>query len=98
MYALKSLVKSELPQREQLAHIRADRDIWADAESLWVVKLYTTFQDTHLLYKLMEFLPGGDLLTLLIESEILSEDTTRFYMAECVAAVQAVHALGFIHR
>lgn len=47
---------------------------------------------------LMEFLPGGDLMTMLIKYEIFSEDITRFYMAELVLAIEAVHKLGFIHR
>jgi protein-serine/threonine kinase len=47
---------------------------------------------------LMEFLPGGDLMTMLIKYEIFSEDITRFYMAEIVLAIEAVHKLGFIHR
>lgn len=47
---------------------------------------------------LMEFLPGGDLMTMLIKYEIFSEDITRFYMAEIALAIEAVHKLGFIHR
>lgn len=46
----------------------------------------------------MEFLPGGDLMTMLIKYDTFSEDVTRFYMAECVLAIEAVHKLGFIHR
>jgi protein-serine/threonine kinase len=46
----------------------------------------------------MEFLPGGDLMTMLIKYEIFSEDITRFYMAEITLAIEAVHKLGFIHR
>lgn len=46
----------------------------------------------------MEFLPGGDLMTMLIKYDTFSEDVTRFYMAECVLALEAVHKLGFIHR
>jgi protein-serine/threonine kinase len=46
----------------------------------------------------MEFLPGGDLMTMLIKYDTFSEDVTRFYMAECVLAIEAVHQLGFIHR
>jgi protein-serine/threonine kinase len=46
----------------------------------------------------MEFLPGGDLMTMLIKYEIFSEDITRFYMAELILAIEAVHKLGFIHR
>ncbi len=32
----------------------------------------------------MEYLPGGDLMTLLIKKEILAEEDSRFYIAELV--------------
>jgi protein-serine/threonine kinase len=98
VYAMKSLIKSEMFKKDQLAHVRAERDILAESDSPWVVKLYTTFQDKDFLYMLMEFLPGGDLMTMLIKYEIFSEDITRFYIAEIVLAIEAVHKLGFIHR
>jgi protein-serine/threonine kinase len=98
VYAMKSLIKSEMFKKDQLAHVRAERDILAESDSPWVVKLYTTFQDPDFLYMLMEFLPGGDLMTMLIKYEIFSEDITRFYIAEIVLAIEAVHKLGFIHR
>jgi len=46
----------------------------------------------------MEFCPGGDLMTMLIKYDTFSEDVTRFYMAECVSAISAVHNIGFVHR
>jgi protein-serine/threonine kinase len=98
VYAMKSLVKTEMFKKDQLAHVRSERDILAESDSPWVVKLYTTFQDSYFLYMLMEFLPGGDLMTMLIKYEIFSEDITRFYIAEIVLAIEAVHKLGFIHR
>ncbi|KAI9722298.1 MAG: Cobalt uptake protein cot1 [Candelaria pacifica] len=98
IYALKSLVKAEMHKKDQLAHVRSERDILAESDSPWVVKLHTTFQDQTFLYMLMEFLPGGDLMTMLIKYEIFSEDITRFYMAEIVLAIETVHKLGFIHR
>jgi len=85
-------------KKDQLAHVRAERDILANADSPWLVKLHTSFQDSTFLYMLMEFLPGGDLMTMLIKYEIFSEDITRFYMAEITLALEAVHKLGFIHR
>lgn len=99
IYALKSLIKSEMFRKDQLAHVRAERDILADSkDNPWLVKLHASFQDTAFLYMLMEFLPGGDLMTMLIKYEIFSEDITRFYMAEIVMAIEAVHKLGFLHR
>ena len=99
IYALKSLIKTEMFKKDQLAHVRAERDILADSkDNPWLVKLHASFQDTAYLYLLMEFLPGGDLMTMLIKYEIFSEDITRFYMAEVVMAIEAVHKLGFLHR
>lgn len=44
----------------QVGHIRAERDILVQADSLWVVKMFYSFQDKMNLYLLMEFLPGGE--------------------------------------
>ena len=40
----------------------------------------------------MEFLPGGDLMTLLMKEDIFSEAATRFYMAEVALAIHPVRA------
>lgn len=90
-------VLRQFPAR-QLAHVRAERDVLAESNSPWVVQLYYSFQDPSYLYLIMEFLPGGDLMTMLIKYDTFSEDVTRFYIAECVLAIEAVHKLGFIHR
>ena len=111
---MKSLQKAEMLNRDQvksrqvskftllissqLAHVRAERDVLAESTSAWVVQLFYSFQDSLYLYLIMEFLPGGDLMTMLMKYDIFSEDVTRFYMAECVLAIEAVHNLGYIHR
>lgn len=81
-----------------MAHVKAERDVLAESDSPWVVQLYFSFQDAQFLYLIMEFLPGGDLMTMLIKYDIFSEPVTRFYIAECVLAIEAIHKLGFIHR
>lgn len=98
IYAMKTLLKSEMYKKDQLAHVKAERDVLAGSDSPWVVSLYYSFQDTQYLYLIMEFLPGGDLMTMLIRWQIFTEDVTRFYMAECILAIEAIHKLGFIHR
>lgn len=98
IYAMKTLLKSEMYKKDQLAHVKAERDVLAGADSPWVVALYYSFQDPQYLYLIMEFLPGGDLMTMLIKYDVFSEDITRFYIAECVLAIEAIHKLGFIHR
>jgi len=46
----------------------------------------------------MEFLSGGDLMTLLMRKDILSEEESRFYIAEIIQALEGVHKLNYIHR
>ena len=57
-----------------------------------------SFQDERNLYMVMEYLPGGDLMGLLMKEDTFSEAAARFYIAELIQAVSSVHALGYIHR
>ncbi|TRY66878.1 hypothetical protein DNTS_033042 [Danionella cerebrum] len=82
----------------EVGHIRAERDILVEADSLWVVKMFYSFQDKMNLYLIMEFLPGGDMMTLLMKKDTLTEEATQFYIAETVLAIDSIHQLGFIHR
>lgn len=45
----------------------------------------------------MEYLPGGDLMNLLIKKDILTEDESWFYIGEIVLAIESVHNLDYIH-
>jgi serine/threonine protein kinase len=66
IYAMKTLKKNEMFKKDQLAHVRAERDVLAESNSAWVVQLYYSFQDSQYLYLVMEFLPGGDLMTMYV--------------------------------
>ena len=67
---MKILRKTEVYKRNQMAHVKAERDILAEADNEWVVKLYYSFQDEKFLYLVMDYIPGGDLMSLLIKFEI----------------------------
>lgn len=97
--AMKKLKKADMLAKEQVAHVRAERDILvAGHSSPWVVKLHYSFQDAKFLYLLMEFLPGGDMMTMLIKYDTFPEDWARFYIAETLLAIDSVHKFGYIHR
>eukprot|EP00039_Didymoeca_costata_P024981 m.12039 g.12039 ORF g.12039 m.12039 type:complete len:794 (+) comp4575_c0_seq1:253-2634(+) len=57
-----------------------------------------TFHDTHNVYFVTDYYPGGDLCGLLDKYEHFSEEMTKTYAAEIVLALEAVHKLGFVHR
>jgi protein-serine/threonine kinase len=100
LYAMKQLRKADMLRKGQEGHVRAERDIMTRASgfSRWIVRLCYSFQDNDHLYLVMEFMGGGDLLNLLIERDVFSEDFARFYFAEMVLSVQEAHRLGYIHR
>lgn len=70
----------------------------ADDKNEWVVKLHYSFQDEEYLYLVMEYVPGGDVMSLLMKRDILTEQETRFYIAESILAIESLHNLNYIHR
>eukprot|EP00796_Vickermania_ingenoplastis_P010850 gene10850-7516_t len=65
IYALKRLKKSDMLKREQVINVRSEKDVLAEAAARnpWIVTLHASFQDDEYLYMLMEYMPGGDMIT-----------------------------------
>ena len=102
VYAMKILKKEDMLRRHQESHVRAERDMLSDAAAddscRWLVKLIYSFQDLNHLYFVMEYCPGGDLLSLLIQFDTFPEEMARFYAAEMVLCIEETHRLGYVHR
>lgn len=79
--------------------VREERDIMVlGRKSEWITILQYAFQDKEHLYLVMEYLPGGDLLSLMIRNGAFDEQLAKFYLAELALALNALHSLGFVHR
>ena len=76
--------KNEMLFKNQVTHVRAERDVLSSSNNPWIVQLKSSFQDSKHLYLVMEYLGGGDLMTLLMKKDILSEEEAKFYIAEAV--------------
>ncbi|BGP55589.1 hypothetical protein JCM8202v2_003194 [Rhodotorula sphaerocarpa] len=101
LYAIKQVRKADMLRKGQEGHIRAERDLLAaaSASTRWIVKMAYSFQDVDYLYLVLDYMPGGDLLTLLIDRDTFPEGMARFYAAEMVLAIEETHrVLGAIHR
>jgi len=96
--AVKKLSKADMHRRKQVEHARAEQELLAEVDSVWVVKLLYSFTDEHFLYLVMDYLAGGDVMTLLMRKDVLSTEEVRFYIAEAILAIETVHKAGFIHR
>uniref|UniRef100_A0A182WBH5 non-specific serine/threonine protein kinase n=1 Tax=Anopheles minimus TaxID=112268 RepID=A0A182WBH5_9DIPT len=94
LYAMKKMTKESVSSTQ----VRAERDIMATRRSEWITPLQYAFQDQHCLYLVMEFLPGGDLLSLMIRVGVFDEELAQFYLAELTAALHSLHSMGYVHR
>ncbi|KAL1123816.1 hypothetical protein AAG570_001587 [Ranatra chinensis] len=97
VYAMKLLSKFEMIKRSDSAFFWEERDIMAHANSKWIVQLHFAFQDHKFLYMVMDYMPGGDLVNLMSNYDV-PEKWAKFYCAEVVLALDAIHSMGFVHR
>ncbi|KAG5613089.1 hypothetical protein H5410_024370 [Solanum commersonii] len=98
IFAMKKLKKSDMLSRGQVEHVRSERNLLVEVDSRCIVKLFYSFQDSDFLYLIMEYLPGGDIMTLLMREDVLSENVARFYIAESILAIQSIHQHNYVHR
>ncbi|XP_022249330.1 citron Rho-interacting kinase-like [Limulus polyphemus] len=99
VYAMKVLSKAEILSQQNIAFYEEERDIMVKAASSWITRLQYAFQDHLNLYLVMEFHPGGDLLSLLdCHDSLLPESMAKFYLTELVLAIYSLHTMGYVHR
>jgi len=96
--AIKKIKKDLLAKKNQIFHVRNEQLFMSKAKSPWIVDLKASFQEDDFLYLVMEFLPGGDFMNLLIKKNKLTEEEAKFYTAEIILAVESIHKLDCIHR
>ncbi|XP_065549210.1 citron Rho-interacting kinase isoform X2 [Lathamus discolor] len=99
VYAMKVMSKESLLAQEHMSFFEEERSILSQSTSPWIPQLQYAFQDKKSLYLVMEYQPGGDLLSLLNRYEDqLDESMVQFYLAELVLAIHSVHQMGYVHR
>jgi len=98
VFAMKIMKKRKGLKERHIARILAERNLMAYANNPWIVELHYSFQDDQNLFLVMEFMQGGDLMGILIRHDLLSEEQTRFYVAEIALAIKSVHDLDYCHR
>ncbi|KAH9285851.1 Rho-associated protein kinase [Echinococcus granulosus] len=97
VYAMKTMSKQHLLDHSQSGYWE-ERDIMVKATSEWLVTCHQAFVDKENIYLCMEYMPGGDLYYWLEYYDTFTEEQARFYLAEIVLALEALHDLGYIHR
>lgn len=97
LYAMKVLKKATLKVRDRV-RTKMERDILAEVNHPFVVRLHYAFQTEGKLYLILDFLRGGDLFTRLSKEVMFTEEDVKFYLAELALGLDHLHSLGIIYR
>jgi len=98
IFAMKVLSKAGLAEQNEVEHTMGERSILLQVDHPFVVSMFYAFQSVSKLFFILEYVPGGELFTLLQKSKRFSLDQARLYAAEIVLALEYLHSLGIIYR
>jgi hypothetical protein len=91
-FAMKILSKQKILKLKQIDHTKNEINIQKELiDSPFCIDLYTTFQDERNIYLILEYIPGGELLTWISIQKKFPENMAKFFGAEILLALEAMH-------
>ena len=99
-YALKIISRSLMIQQKQEANVLSERALLSTCSHPFLLKLAATFETASRIYMLLEFIQGGELFRLIVNSEEqrLSLPMTTFYAASTFSAFAYLGSLNIVYR
>lgn len=98
IYALKTIRKVHIVNRNEITHTLAERLVLAQVDSPFIVPLKFSFQSEQKLYLVLAFVNGGELFHHLQREHRFNEERARFYSAELLLALEHLHELDVVYR
>ncbi|XP_048043773.1 serine/threonine-protein kinase N2 isoform X2 [Megalobrama amblycephala] len=100
LYAIKALKKGDVVTRDEVDSLMCEKRIFETinvSRHPFLVNLYGCFQTPDHVCFVMEYSPGGDLMTH-IHNSIFSERQTRFYSACVLLGLEFLHQNRIVYR
>lgn len=97
-YAIKVLRKAHVVKMKQVEHANNEHSVLSMVRHPFLINLWGTFQDNSFLFMVMDFVPGGELFTLLRHSRRFPAPVAKFYTAEVALAIDFLHQNDIIYR
>ena len=98
LVALKILIKSKIIDSKLTTHIFNELNILSNLEHPSIISLLGTTHDDKYLYLFLEFVPGGDMFTLLKAENKFSLDKAQFYAGQIVFVLDYLHSKNIVYR
>jgi len=96
--ALKMLGKVNIIKLKQVDHIKNEKQILYMLDHAFMVNMIAFFQDKRNLYMCLEYVPGGELFTLLRRENRFRNDVAVFYASQLVLAFEFMHSKNVVYR
>ena len=97
IYAIKTVDIKMMKEKNLSNTLKNERDILKQIDSQYLVNSYIIFKDEKNYYFVMEYVPGGDVYTLLSKNN-LPKKTIQLIVAETILAVNYLHSIHIIHH
>jgi serine/threonine protein kinase len=98
IYAIKVLPRTEVEQKNQVKRVLLEKDVLLRFQHPNIINFYYSIVAPVNLYLVMEYVPGGDLFSLLKNLGCVSEECARVYIYQMAQALAYLHSQGIIHR
>jgi len=98
LYALKSMKKADLVEKDQLEHTKTEKWILEKINHPFLVNLDYCFQTKEKIFFVMKFMRGGELFQHLRKEKRFPEFRAKFYGAQIALALGHLHSYNIIYR
>ncbi|XP_017844059.1 cAMP-dependent protein kinase catalytic subunit 3 [Drosophila busckii] len=96
--AMKILAMTEVIRLKQIEHVKNERNILREIRHPFVISLEWSTKDDSNLYMIFDYVCGGELFTYLRNAGKFTSQTSNFYAAEIVSALEYLHSLQIVYR
>jgi len=96
-YGIKTADINSMKEKKLSNSLKNEQNILKEINNDYVVNSYFIFQDKKNYYFVMEYLPEGDVFTLLSKNN-LPIKTIQLIVAETILAVNYLHSIHIIHH
>lgn len=100
-YVLKIQSKYHLITEGEVDVCKREKDVLLNVDHPFIINLFDTYQDPAFVYMLLDFVPGGELFSILNNDEgrvKIHEDRARFYLLGIADALSHLHEKKYVYR
>lgn len=98
LYAMKVLRKDKIIANNLVKYALTERNVLSYIRHPFIVSLNFAFQTSEKLFLILDYCPGGDLASHLLQDKHFTEQRAKIYLCEILLALEELHRRDIIFR